>query len=84
MFKNANQRKFLFALDKDKKKGLSGEPLVHHQITVKALPGMGKSNLTQPHQEINPISVPGLPGLNKLPKFGKLKNSLKGPFKFNK
>ncbi len=74
-FKNAQQRKFLFALDKDKKKqGLNPET----SNIIKPAPVVNVPKLQPPAQN---NGIPPIPGLKKLPRFGKMKNSLKNQFK---
>lgn len=91
-FKSPNQRKFLYALDSDRKKS-GGQPLGQKQqppgmsappmATLKSQ-HMGMTQvpkLPPPNNPMSATAVPSLPGLNKMPKFGKVKNSLKGQFK---
>lgn len=71
-------RRFLYAMDSDKKKtnsGLSsGLPVAAQSLgQVASVP-----KLQSPSQQ---NTIPAIPGLKKLPKFGKIKNSLKSQFK---
>lgn len=89
MFKDPKQRKFLFALDKDKQ---TGQPQQNHlgqpsQVLTNPLNGALKTDalnklklnkVPEPTPPaISPTAVPALPQLGRLPKFGKLRNSLK-------
>lgn len=45
------------------------------------MPQPAAPRLIPPPNQMNPIAAPSLPGMDKMPKFGKMKNSLKGQFK---
>lgn len=91
-FKDASQRKFLFAMDKDKQKGIN--PMEAKSNSM-AIPTSATGQITQAPQtfklgapgvkqfhapvpgSINPTSVPSLPALPKMPHFGRVKQYLK-------
>lgn len=83
MFRNPNQRRFLFALDKDKQKGLNpgtGQILSSSApMPLKTISPIPK--LINPQQSQGSGVIQELPGSKKLPRFGKIKNALKGQFK---
>lgn len=93
--RSGKQANFLHALDSDKQKGI-GNPQMNSSsmsnpsmnlqsnqspMGIKHMPQPKMPNLKHIGQQLNPVAVPSLPGLAKLPKFGKMRNSLKGEFK---
>lgn len=95
MFKSPGQRRFLFAMDKDKQK--QGIPV--NKSVPNSLPTSRPQQMTQPPQvhnlgmqssppayhppvmgTIKPTAAPSLPALPKMPKFGKVKKYLKKEF----
>lgn len=100
-FKNPQQRRFLFARDRDAQKGQNpmankavptsiNTSLSHNQIhpvpqtaNVGLNPIMPQQatipHMAVPHQgPIQPTAVPSLPGLEKMPKFGRVKKLMGG------
>lgn len=95
MFKSSKQRAFMFAMDKDKQKGIN-------PMEAKSMPGkintnrpsemikpldthnLGLPKPVAPHSpnlgSIKPTTLPSLPGLQKMPRFPKLKKYLKKSF----
>lgn len=77
-FNNPNLRRFLFAADKDKQKG-TGVPATispNTQLLNKSMSNMGIPQ-TPAVPKASSNGIPSLPGIAKLPKFGKIKNYLK-------
>lgn len=69
MFKSPNQRRMLFAMDKDKQ----NNPYKSIDLTA---PAPGVQTGTQVNSLRN-TTIPSLPGLKKMPKFGRVKKFFK-------
>lgn len=77
-FKSDKMRKALFAMDKDKQQNINPMQAKSQNQTI---------NLKQPQApmvikpikmgSLNPTSVPSLPGISKMPKFGRIKKYFK-------
>lgn len=94
-FKSSRQLNFLHALNSDKQKGmqspnmgapisssLMSNPMLNSApVPIKHISQPAAPSFMPPSQHMNNTGVPSLPGLNKMPKFGRMKNSLKGQFK---
>lgn len=85
--RSSKQINFLRALAGDKASGKTPPQSMNSQQNPKPtpivhIPQAPAPNLKPIGSQMNPIAAPGLPGMDKLPKFGKMRNSLKGgPFK---
>lgn len=93
MFKSGSQRRFLFAMDKDKQKGLNPIEVKSNSNSIST---KSPGTITQPYKayslgtltpkkfhppapkSINPTAVPSLPALPKMAKFGRIKKYIKG------
>lgn len=86
MFRNTNQRKFLFALDKDKQPSVSPlgantipspKPLVSNPVQHLTQPSNIGQKLPGAGKIMKPTNIPSLPTLSKMPKFGRVKQYFK-------
>lgn len=75
-FKSPNQRKFLFALDAKKKKD-STAPLVPNPVQHLIQPSNIGEKLPGENKELKLTTIPSLPALEKIPKFGKIRKYFK-------
>lgn len=73
-FKSPAQRKFLFAMDKDKQKGIPVNKSSAKSFSVPKLPSVNMS------PTVKPTNIPSLPALPKMDKFARVKKYFKKNF----